>query len=168
MNIRFLTLRHDLIRSMVQPSHTASTMNLALVIGTSNNLYTAMQGSDANPQSKINSIIIEMWVEKIEFILNKMAPLEKQVEEIVSQNSSEPMYFRIEYIDSNVVALSLSDLIERLDKLLLTLEEMGKNSAYISKYEKFLLYFGDKLSDAMHFPYQQNTELHQRILRSPI
>ncbi len=168
MNVRFLTLHHNLTCSMVQPTHTTSTMNLSLVIGTSNNLYKAMHEDDENPQSIINSIIIEMWLEKIDFLLEKIVPLENQISGLIIKNNNEPMYFRVEYIDSNIVGLHLSDLFERLDTVLVTLAQLGKKSIDSSKYDKFLLYFGDKLSEIMHFPYQQSPELHQRILRAQV
>ena len=167
MNVRLLTLYHGLTCSMVQPTHINSKINLPLVVGTSNNLYKAMKHEELNATGKINSIIIDMWLEKIEFVLDKLNPLEKQLLGLTFTLTDNPLYFRVEYINANEIAIRLSDLFERLDKTLMTLLQLGDGMETV-KYEKFLLYFGDKLSEIMHFPYQKNQELHQRILQSEL
>jgi len=167
MNVRFLTLHHKLTCSMVQPTHVNSNMNLPLVIGTSNNLYKAMKVEERNATGKINTIIVEMWLEKIDFVLEKIESLEKQFLGHSFTPPDSPLYFRVEYIDSNEIAICLADVFERLDKILMTLMQFG-DGFETAKYERFLLYFGDKLSELMGFPYQRNQELHQRILQSEL
>lgn len=167
MNVRFLTLHHNLTCSMVQPTHINSTMNLPLVVGTSNNLYKAMKLEERNATGKINTIIIEMWLEKIDFVLEKIESLERKFLGHSFTASDNPLYFRVEYINTNEIANCLADVFERLDKILMTLMQLHNGFGTV-KYERFLLYFGDKLSELMGFPYQRNQELHQRILQSEL
>ena len=168
MEVRFITLYHQLTCALVHPTHTSSIMNLPLVVGTSNNLYKIIEQEEDGAQAKINAIIIELWHEKIAYVVDKVASLEAQLGVFNGKGKKEPLYFRVEYIKSNIIASSLAGLFERLDKMLVGLESLARRGMDSGKYDRFLLYFGDKLSEILHFPYQQSPELHQRILRSQL
>ena len=163
--IRYLTVYHQITKSITRPENTSSHLYLSLVIGTANSLYKFLRDSGQS-QAKINKIIIDLWIESIHKIRDKVNALHTQINELEVNSDAEPLYIRLEVIEENDIADNLISLIEKLDVVLLALESLIGRRIEQEKYDKFAAYFSEKMTTIINFPHEKNPELNKRILNS--
>ncbi len=167
--IRYLNLHHPVTRSLAQSPTSSAQVNLPLVVGTANNLYKLQQGAAGSP-ARINRIIIDTWLEKIDALAQKFGQLQDKLgpRPEAPRRDSEPVSLRLEVADDNELAQRLAGLFEQADKLLMQLESLTGHRLSEDKYKQFCRYFSERLLDVLQFTHQQNPELNARILRADL
>ncbi len=163
MQVKFLTIYTKTVKSLVNPVDMTIPTSLALVIGTSNNLYKVINEGHKD-HTQINSIIIDTWLELIEPLIEKVNKLSKQVGERPSNPMDKSAYLRFELYEKNRVAQYLLQVYEQLDRALIVLEAQVEKGFNKDKQEHIVKYFTDKVKVILTYPYQQNKNLNEKLL----
>lgn len=163
MQIRYLTLYTQIVKKLVNPADEVVSANLSLVIGTSNSLYKVINEGHAD-QGKINTLIIDTWLEVIEPVVLKMNELVSQIGNRAANPNDKSMYLRFELYENNLIAQYILQLYEQFDRSLIILESHLDRGFNQDKYTNIVSYFSEKIKGLVIFPYQQNKNLNKKLL----
>jgi len=167
--IHYLNLYHPVTSALASAPTSSAPVNLPLVVGTANNLYKLLHDADGST-ARINRIIIETWLEKIEQLAKKLGELAAKLGQngVVSAQDQQAVSLRLEIADGNELPHKLADLFEQADKLLMQLKSLVGRRITEDKYNQFCQYFSEHLLNILCFTRQQNPELNARILQADV
>ncbi len=165
MQVRLITLHHPIAKDLARPTSKDFGGNLALVIGTSNNLYK-LRDSEQGEASRINRTIIQAWLEEVGEVKGKLDELALQLKHSQVRAPENALSLQFEVLPNNHVAESLLCVLEKLDQTLVLLDHHTTTQHAIrEKYERVAVYFNDRIRTLFQFPYKPNSELRKRLLR---
>ena len=162
MQIFYLTIYTPTVKQLVHPSDQTHT-SLSLVIGTSNSLYKFVAQGQKD-QVRINSIIIDTWLEQVEKLQEKANELARQVGSLEMNPIEKSDYLRFEISDENVIAKHLLKIFEQFDRAMIILDSRLLKGFNSKKYKQIVGYFVEQLKAVMAFPYTQNQAVNEKLL----